>query len=196
MEIPYTTHIRPDTGMYNGKLGVWLFIASGAMLFGGLFSAYVFLRNGSESWPNAGELLNVTAAAVGTFVLIASSITAALGWSTIRSRSRERFRFYFAVTVLLGAVFIGIKLFEFYELLAAEHYPKTSNFYAIFYVLTGVHALHVLGASAVVLFHVSAGRSMWDAEPERFINRVEVTGLYWHFVVLLWLIMFPALYLV
>ena len=195
VDIPHTTAVRDDTGLYNGKLGMWLFIASEAMLFGGLISAYVFLRNGVPDWPNAADLLNVPLAAVNTFVLLTSSVFIVMGLSALKSGSLPKFRRYYAATALLGLVFIGIKSFEYWEKFSAGHYPSTNNFYGIYFVLTGVHIAHLLGGIVVVLYHAGPGARMWNADQARFINRIEVTGLYWHFVDLVWIVLFSMLYL-
>jgi len=195
MDIPHTTTVRNDTGLYNGKLGIWLFIASEAMLFGGLFSAYVFLRNGVPDWPNASDLLNIPMASVNTFVLIASSVTVAAGWTALKRGSLSAFRANFVVTALLGIGFIAIKSYEYYEKFSAGHYPSTNNFYGIYFVLTGVHIAHLLGGILVVLYHAGPGARFWATDPARFINRIEVTGLYWHFVDLVWIVLFTLVYL-
>ena len=195
MDIPHTTAVRNDTGLYNGKLGMWLFIASEAMLFGGLFSAYVFLRNGVPDWPRGADLLNVPLASVNTFILIASSVTVAAGWTALKRKSLSRFRLYYLFTALLGIAFLAIKGYEYYEKISAGHYPSTNNFYGIYFVLTGTHVAHLLGGVVVVLYHTCCGARLWDSNPERFTNRIEVTGLYWHFVDLVWIVLFSLVYL-
>ena len=83
MEIPYNVELRKDTGLYNSKLGIWLFLASEVMLFGGLFSAYVLLRIGAETWPDGASILNVPLATLNTVVLITSSITMVMAWASL-----------------------------------------------------------------------------------------------------------------
>ena len=195
MDIPHTTTVRNDTGLYNGKLGIWLFIASEAMLFGGLFSAYVFLRNGVPDWPDAADLLNVPLATINTFVLLTSSVTAAAGWTALKKGSLRGFRISFLATALLGLAFLAIKSYEYYEKISTGHYPSTNNFYGIYFVLTGVHIAHLLGGILVVLYHAGFGARLWDTDPARFTNRIEVTGIYWHFVDLVWIVLFPMVYL-
>lgn len=195
MDIPYTTEIRRDTGLYNGKLGMWLFLASEVMLFGGLFSAYVFVRIGSGDWPSGAELLNVPVATVNTAILIASSITMVLAWAGFATSNAGRGRLYLAATVALGSLFLLIKLYEYSEKFSHGLYPSTNNFYGIYFVLTGMHLAHIVGGLLVLSFHLVFGGKMLKNEPERFTNRIEVTGLYWHFVDMVWLILFPALYL-
>src|SRR5215203_5964213 len=106
MEIPYTVTARPDTGLWNAKLGIWLFLASEVMLFGGLFSAYVFLRIGAQDgyWPHG--LLNVPVGTFNTAVLIASSVTIVLAWASLKMRQFAKYRFYLAITVACGVLFL------------------------------------------------------------------------------------------
>lgn len=196
MEIPYTIEARRDTGVYNGKLGVWLFLASEAMLFGGLFSAYVFLRIGDPAWPRGAELLNVPLATLNTVVLISSSMTMAMAWASLKLDDFARHRRFLAATLALGLVFLIVKGFEYSEKFSHGYYPSTNNFYGIYFVLTGIHFLHLVGGVLVLLFFLGPGVRMWRREPERFTNRIEITGLYWHFVDLVWIFLFPSLYLI
>lgn len=195
MDIPYTTQIRRDTGLYNGKLGMWLFIASEVMLFGGLFSAYVFMRTGGANWPLASDLLDVRLAAINTVILITSGITMVLAWDGARAESMARCRVFLILTILLGAAFLVIKSYEYNTKFSHGLYPSESTFYAIYFVITGVHFLHIVGGLLALIFHASFGGLLFRHHPEQFANRIEVTGLYWHFVDLVWLIVFPVMYL-
>ena len=195
MDIPYTTGVRRDTGLYNGKLGMWLFLASEIMLFGGLFSAYVFVRVGSGNWPSGAELLNVPLATLNTVILIVSSMTMVLGWAGFATGNTGRGKQFLAATIALGTVFMLIKFYEYSDKFSHGHYPSTDNFYGIYFVLTGLHLLHIIGGLVVLTFHLLFGGKMLKNDPERFTNRIEVTGLYWHFVDMVWLVLFPALYL-
>ena len=101
MDIPFTVKNRPDTGLYNGKLGVWLFLASEVMLFGGLFSAYVFLRTGVDSWPVGAEILNVPLATLNTMFLITSSVTMVMSWASLKLNDFSKFKLYAGITLSL-----------------------------------------------------------------------------------------------
>lgn len=195
MEIPYTVQPRPDTGLYNGKLGMWLFLASEVMLFGSLFSAYVMLRVGASSWPYGPDVLNVPLATVNTIALIVSSMTIVMAWAALKEEDFPKFRRYMGLTVALGVLFLVLKSFEYWDKLSHEHYPSTSTFYAIYFTLTGLHVLHLLGGILVLLYHMGPGAKLWRKESARFANRIEVTGLYWHFVDLVWLVLFATVYL-
>src|SRR5436190_17254242 len=102
-EIPYTVHPRPDTGLYNGKLGIWLFLASEVMLFGALFSSLILLRSGAPSWPRGWEELNVPLATVNTFVLIFSSVAVVMAWANFRLGQFSKGRIWLGVTLLCAA---------------------------------------------------------------------------------------------
>ena len=194
-EIPYTVELHPVTGVYNGKLGTWLFLASEVMLFGALFSTLVLLRVGAESWPHGWELLNVPLATLNTFVLIASSVTMVMSWASLKMDRFGSFRVYLGLTILLAFVFLVIKFFEYGAKFEHHISPATSTFYATYFTMTGLHGLHVVGGILVNLYLLFPGSAMWKTEPDRFANRIECAGLYWHFVDLVWIFLFPILYL-
>lgn len=204
MEIPYTVKPRPETGVYNAKLGVWLFLASEVMLFGGLFSAYIYLRIGLPAWPGtiagetyvrAADILNVPLATLNTMILIGSSVTMVMSWASLVMKQFDRYRRYMAGTILLGVAFLVIKGFEYGEKFSHHLYPEESLFLAIYFALTGLHALHVFGGIVVNTYFLGPGSAMWATHPERFTNRIEIAGLYWHFVDLVWIFLFPTIYL-
>jgi cytochrome c oxidase subunit 3 len=273
MDIPFTTKARPDTGLYNAKLGIWLFLASEVMLFGALFSSYILLRVGADpgAWPHG--LLNIPIGTFNTTVLITSSVTVVLGWASLKMGNFKKYRAYQAVTILCALGFLGIKSYEYNEKFThyevwktdgtrltghldtpgshyfqnldkikaaklesiklikdpfhytvpakeqAEHskaghvahetleikvaeikrlesfVPKHSTYFGIYFTLTALHALHVLGGALVIAYLWGPGARMWKTDPERYANRVEVSGLFWHFVDLVWIFLFPVLYL-
>jgi cytochrome c oxidase subunit 3 len=256
MDIPYTSDIRPDTGVYNAKLGIWLFLASEVMLFGALFSAYILLRVGAAPgfWPHGW--LDVRFGAANTIILAMSAITTLLAWAACKVREYGKFKFFHGCTIVLALTFLGIKSYEYHDkwihyeikmndgtfadghlveqndkqvvihgryvkderdlydlraqkdiqlqeltidrakIKSMENYaPKHNTFTAIYFTLTGLHALHILGGTCVIFYLWAFGGSMWRKDPERFTNRVEVSGLFWHFVDLVWIFLFPVLYL-
>jgi heme/copper-type cytochrome/quinol oxidase subunit 3 len=195
MQIPYTVEARPDTGLYNAKLGVWLFLASEVMLFGALFSSYILLRTGAAQWPAGSEILNVPLATLNTMVLISSSVSMVLSWAALRLGDFKKFRLWLGTTFALGVGFMIIKTIEYAAKFEHHLYPSTDNFMAIYFTLTGLHGLHVLGGMIVMAYFLGPGAKMWKSEPDRFTNRIEVVGLYWHFVDLVWIFLFPTLYL-
>ncbi len=195
MTLPHMQIPRPDTGLYNAKLGVWLFLASETMLFGSLISCYVFLRAGSTSWPHGSDLLNVPLATINTLVLLGSSMTMRVARVSVVAGRFDRFRLFLALTILLGAAFLAIKGCEYGTKFAENLFPSRSTFLAIYFVLTGIHALHVLGGILVNASLLARGATLNRSAPGILANHIEVAGLYWHFVDGVWLVLFPLLYL-
>ncbi len=357
MQIPYEVSARPDTGLYNAKLGIWLFLASEVMLFGGLFSAYVFLRLSSDPgyWPHG--LLNVPVGTMNTAILIASSVTVVLAWASLKMRRWTAYWWYMLITIICGVTFLTVKLayewpqkFEHFgvyikkdsaskyeeylgnERLAKldreprleitghlhkaviliggeEHIiegkedteisagelndgieeaikdlrkarlakqlddkkaevkhdlshsergeveeqvnawapevktkeitlaldqvnahpndesndrptfwpkhpteekatikgedissmsafaPRHSSYFSTYFLITGLHGLHVLGGVIVFVYFLLFGKQLYLRNPEHMANRVEVAGLFWHFVDLVWIFVFPIFYL-
>jgi heme/copper-type cytochrome/quinol oxidase subunit 3 len=193
MNIPYTVEARPDSGLTNGKFGIWLFLASEVMLFGALFSTYIILRQGAVEWPH-GEL-NIWLGMINTFILIGSSVTMILAWAALKTGNFSRGKLLVWVTFLLAGVFLVNKYFEYADHFAKGEGPWHSTFLAIYFTLTGLHGLHILGGMVVMAYLAGPGAGLWKRSPEQFTNRVEYTGLYWHFVDLVWIFLFPILYL-
>ena len=290
MEIPYTVTARPDTGLWNAKIGIWLFLGSEVMLFGGLFSAYIFLRLDAEPgyWPHG--LLNVPVGTMNTAILIASSVTVVLAWASLKMRKFNAYWWYMLATISCGVIFLVVKLayewpqkFEHfgafikpsalekyepylgnkhllseglpprveitghlhnhealhdpnikeYEILLDPIYtdptnpkmdrphfflvppteklariekadveratmfvPTHSTYFASYFTITGLHGLHVLaGVIVFIYFWLPVGSKLYRQNPEHLANRVEVVGLFWHFVDLVWIFVFPLFYL-
>lgn len=193
--IPYTVKARPDTGLYNAKLGIWLFLSSEVMLFGALFSSYILLRLGSHDWPNAAELQNIPLGTFNTCLLITSSVTMILAWVALKENNFSLFRNRLGITILLALVFLCVKAYEYHLKFEHHHFPHDSTYLAIYFTMTGLHALHIIGGVVLLSYHWLRGSVLWKKDPERLTNRVEVGGLYWHFVDLVWLFLFPVMYL-
>jgi cytochrome c oxidase subunit III len=299
--LPYTVQAREDTGLYNAKVGIWLFLASEVMLFGALFSSYILLRVGAApgTWPHG--LLNVPIGTFNTAVLIISSMTVVMAWASLKMNRFGRFKVFEGLTVVCALSFLGIKSFEYHDKFThydvrfaksepatkilqeayGENYlevsralwkktfgdvtpagplekseakdlrltghlegnpmfltrekllgqkkeqvtfipdppphshehphaikidlsqvsrlsayvPSHSTYFAIYFTLTALHALHVFGGAVVIGFLFGPGSKMWRTQPDRLTNRVEVSGLFWHFVDLVWIFLFPVLYL-
>jgi heme/copper-type cytochrome/quinol oxidase subunit 3 len=193
MNIPYTVEERSDTGLTNGKLGIWLFLASEVMLFGALFSTYIILRMGAPEWPH--HALNIPLGTVNTVLLISSSVTMVMAWASLKMHKWSAHRVYLLLTFVLAAVFLVNKYFEYAAHFREGEGPWHSTFLAIYFTLTGLHGLHILGGMVVMLYFLGPGAKLWKKNPEQFTNRIEYTGLYWHFVDLVWIFLFPILYL-
>ena len=290
MEIPYTISTRPDTGLWNAKIGIWLFLASEVMLFGGLFSAYVFLRLDAQpgEWPHG--LLNVPVGTMNTAILIMSSVTVVLAWAALKMRRYRAYWWYMLATILCGVIFLVVKLayewpqkFEHFgafikpeALSKYEQYlgntrlaekglpprleitghlkneeelkdpkikeyeiyldpvnadptspsmdrphflyapptdkigkiekedveridsfgPWHSAYFASYFTITGLHGMHVLAGVLVFTYMwLPVSKKLYQQNPEHLANRVEVAGLFWHFVDLVWIFVFPLFYL-
>lgn len=193
--IPYITEARPDTGLTNGKIGIWCFLASEVMLFGAFFASYIVLRTTATEWPLGSSILNVPMATVNTVVLITSSVTMVMAWASLMRNDLGKYRMFLGSTVALGAVFCVIKYFEYSAKFEHHLYPSTNNFIALYFIMTGLHALHVIGGMGVNAYFLLSAGSYWDHDRELLANRVENSGLFWHFVDLVWIFLFPILYL-
>ena len=193
--LPYTTEIRPDTGLTSPKLGIWLFLASEVMLFGSLFSAYALLRTGAVTWPDQSAVLSVPLATLNTIILISSSVTMVLAWVALKGKSLGRYRLFMGLTLACGAAFLVVKAIEYADKFSHGLTPATDNFLGLYFTMTGLHAVHVIAGMLVNAYLIGPGARMWRTEPDRFTNRVEVAGIYWHFVDVVWIFLFPVLYL-
>ena len=184
-----------NTGIPHGKLGTWMFLASEVMLFGGLISAYIILRSGSPDIViPSKEMMGVPLATLNTLVLILSSVTVVLALSAIQDDDIPGFARNLAITIACGFVFLLIKAYE-YNHKWHEGITISSNvFGSFYYTLTGLHMVHVIGGIGLNLFILWCGlRGEYSSQNHL---RVECAGLYWHFVDLVWVILFPILYLI
>ena len=195
MEIPYIVEERADTGLNNVKLGIWLFLASEVMLFGALFSSYVLLRLMATEWPFGVDVLDVPLGTLNTAVLIGSSVTMVMAYASLKMDDFGRFRMWLAATIGLSLVFMVVKGFEYSHEFDIGNFPSTSTYLAIYFTMTGLHALHIIGGVIVNTYLLFPGSKMWTTNKAQFTNRVEAAGLYWHFVDLVWIFLFPVLYL-
>ena len=154
MEIPYIVDEREDTGLINSKLGIWIFLASEVMLFGGLFSAYVFLRMAAPpgDFAHWGAELNVPLATLNTLVLITSSVTMVMSWASLKLKDFEKYKIYMALTLLCAAIFLVVKYFEYTAKFHHDIFPSSSTFMAIYFTLTGLHGLHIIGGMIVITY--------------------------------------------
>lgn len=188
-------HMDPVTAHEAATLGIWTFLATEVLLFGGLFTAYVVFRiRYPKMFLEDHLMLNRTFGAVNTLVLIGSSLTVALGIAAIRKGRVRLLQVFLSLTILLAAVFLGIKYLEYSEDFSRGLFPSTDIFFSLYFMLTGLHGIHVT-AGMVVLGTVlyMAGKGKFS---ESYHTPVEISGLYWHFVDLVWIYLFPLLYLI
>ena len=182
------------TGIPSTKLGMWVFLASEVMFFAGLLGAYIVLRAGLPHWPHPGEELNIAAAAINTFILLTSSMTMALSVAAVHQADRAKLRLFLGLTILLGLAFLGVKGYEYSVKFSHGHFPGTGIFWDCYFTLTGVHGLHVLAGILTNLWILSL-----TFRPDFLKGKghfVEISGLYWHFVDVVWIFLFPLVYLI
>jgi len=177
-----------------GKFGMWVFLISEIMLFTGLIGSYIVLRLGSPSWPRPGEILNTPLLGVNTVVLLSSSLTMVLALSAAQQDRRRALKRYLLLTALLGLTFLGIKGYDYAHMWHHGFTISSSLFGSCYYLLTGFHALHVLSGVVLLLYlFTAASRGLFSAAN---YGRIEYSGLYWHFIDIVWVILFAILCLV
>jgi cytochrome c oxidase subunit III len=193
----------PGMGVYNLKLGMWIFLLSEVMFFTGLIAAYIALRFAHpEAWTAPGEVLNVPLTAFNTFVLICSSVTMVKAFAALQNNDQRGLRLWLLATVFLGTFFLTIQVIEYIELVHDAFVPSIAGYAAeggplygmTFYTLTGFHGAHVaLGVLALIFTTVKAFRGAYTPQQ---VGGVEIMGLYWHFVDLVWIVLFTIVYLI
>jgi cytochrome c oxidase subunit III len=178
-----------------GKLGMWVFLAADAMTFGAAIATYGALRINNVNWPTPSTILGIQTTAVMTFILICSSVTMVEALSGIKHGQMSKFRTFIGLTVLGGLMFLGMQAFEWHHLIWGEGLSiKTSLFSATFFILTGFHGCHVFGG--VVYNSVFWIRGLLGRMSQAKSNLIEIAGLYWHFVDLVWILIFTFVYLI
>jgi cytochrome c oxidase subunit 3 len=190
------------------SLGMWVFLVTEILFFGGLFLAYMIYR-----WENplvfarASHHMNVTLGTLNTAVLICSSLTMAMAVHSAAMGRRRLLILFLIITMFLGATFLGVKVIEYtdhieHHLLPGPrfHYPDPADarpaeiFFSLYFAMTGLHAIHmIVGLGIMATLLVMAGRGRFTAA---YHTPVEISGLYWHFVDIVWIFLFPLLYLI
>jgi len=183
-----------STGLDNKKLAFWAFIGSECLLFGSLISTYLVYKGRSVTGPTPHEILNIPVTSVSTFDLLMSSLAMVLALAAVSRGDKVWARFWLGATAFLGLVFLGFQFYEFSSFVREGLTIKTNLFGSTFFTLTGTHGAHV--AVGVLLLLTLLVRSFQGKlGPEKAIN-VEVTGLYWHFVDVVWIVIFTVVYLI
>lgn len=188
-----TQAVRSLAALPAGKVALLWFLGSEVTLFGGLIASYVAARLGNPGWSEASAHMNMMIGTANTFVLLTSSLTMALSVRAAEGEAPERLKMFFSLTILLGIVFLILKLFEYTGKFGSGLFPTTALFWAFYYGMTGLHALHVLGGVVVNLALFLALARRPEASP--LPGRIELAGLYWHFVDIVWIFLYPLLYL-
>jgi heme/copper-type cytochrome/quinol oxidase subunit 3 len=187
-------HEATSTGLPNTKLAMWLFLASDCLLFGALITTYVLYRGASVTGPYPSEVFDIPYTSVSSFVLLASSLTMVLALSSIQRGELGRMRVWLLATALLGMTFVGGQVYEFTTFMHEGLKLSTNLFGTTFYVLTGFHGTHV-GVGILMLLTLVA-LSFTGRITQRNSMAVELIGLYWHFVDIVWIVIFTVVYLI
>ncbi len=180
---------RTAAGIPTGRLAIWWVIASEIVIFGGLLASYIMHRLAHDSWAEEVAHTNLLAGSINTFVLLTSSLFAVLAHQAADEGNGPKAARLLGYTMLGGLIFVGIKSFEWtYEI--SHGFTITSNpFWSFYYTAAGLHALHVI--AGVVLM----GFIAYDARRNLELQRFELIGIYWHFVDIVWIFLFPLLYI-
>ena len=193
---PTAVHAEPletTTGLNHRKLLMWVFLGSDCMFFGSLIATYLLYRGKSLVGPYPHEVFNIPYTSISAFVLLMSSLTMVLALSAIHRGDMRGLKVWLLATALLGTVFLGGQFFEFTTFVHEGLTLKTNLFGTTFFVLTGFHGAHVtVGVIILLSFFVLAARGR--LKPEHHLN-IELAGLYWHFVDVVWIVIFTVIYL-
>lgn len=181
---------REASGIPTGKLAVWWVIASEIVIFGGVLGSYLMHRLGHPEWADQAIHTNTWAGAVNTFVLLTSSLFAVLAHQAAEAKDGKKAARFLLFTVLGGLTFLVIKSFEWSNEIHHGYTLTSNTFWSFYYTAAGLHGLHVLAGMVIMLF-VAA-----DAAKGRELQRVENIGLYWHFVDIVWILLFVIVYLI
>ena len=182
------------TGLSNNKLLMWVFLGSECLLFGGLISTYLIYRSRFADGPAPGDIFAIPFTSVSSYVLLMSSLTMVLSLSSLQRGDYRNTRLWLLTTALLGALFIGGQVYEFTTFLREGLGYSTSPFSSAFFTLTGFHGVHVsIGIVMLMSLYVSSMRGNLKRESS---ETLEIVGLYWHFVDVVWIFIFTVIYLV
>ena len=187
-------HPETTTGLPHTKLAMWLFLASECLLFGALISTYVLYRGRSVEGPFPHDVFDIPYTSVSAFVLLASSLTMVLALSAAQEGDKGRTRLWLLATAVLGMVFVGGQVYEFTVFYNEGLKLSTNLFGTTFYVLTGFHGVHVTVGILMLLSLV--GLSYAERLPADPSFPIEMVGLYWHFVDIVWIVIFTLVYLI
>jgi cytochrome c oxidase subunit 3/cytochrome o ubiquinol oxidase subunit 3 len=191
--LPAHDHVT-NTGLSNEKLAMWTFLGSECLLFGALISTYLLYRGKSISGPTPHDIYDIPYTSVSSFVLLMSSLTMVMALSAIQRGDHRRLRVWLLATALLGATFISGQVYEFTSFIREGLTLKTNVFGSSFFVLTGFHGVHV--TLGIVMLLSLWSMSMRGKLPEEKSEVVEIAGLYWHFVDVVWIVIFTVVYLI
>jgi heme/copper-type cytochrome/quinol oxidase subunit 3 len=180
---------RSAAGLLTAKLAVWWLLASEIVIFGGLLATYIMHRIGHPEWANYAVHTNVYAGGLNTFVLLSSSLTAVLAHREAQLKNGPRAAMFLLATVGGAATFLVVKSLEWTNEITHGYTITANAFWSFYYTAAGIHGLHVIIGALIMLWVANSARKNEE------LHRVELVGLYWHFVDLVWIFLFPLLYI-
>jgi cytochrome c oxidase subunit I+III len=184
----------PLISLSKEKLGVWVFMASEAVIFGSMIAAYLYVRTGSTSWPISYEIHSVPIGALNTIILLTSSLAIIMARESIKMNSLRGLKLWLLCTFGLGTAFLLIKGYEWLGLMAKGFVIWSGLPASTYYVTTGAHGIHVgVGLVAVLYLMIKAQKGRFSAQQHAGVENI---GLYWHFVDIVWMFLFPLFYLI
>ena len=193
--IEHSPEHATTTGIDHRKMLIWVFLGSECMFFGSLIATYLIYYGQSVSGPTPADILDIPTTTVSTFVLLMSSFMMVMAYSNIRRGNVRNFRIWILCTAFLGATFLGFQLFEFREFAIHGHLtPRTNLFGSTFFTLTGFHGAHVT-VGVVWLISLFGYSFKGDLTPQEGLS-VDIAALYWHFVDVVWIVIFTVIYLI
>jgi heme/copper-type cytochrome/quinol oxidase subunit 3 len=187
-------HHATSLGLSNEKLAMWTFIGSEALFFGAFISTYLLYVTRTGDGPTPAEIFDIPFTSVSTFILLMSSLGMVLALAAIQANDMRRFRVWVLATALMGSVFLAGQFYEFTVFVAEGFTLPTSPFSSSFFVLTSFHGLHV--AIGILMLITLWVLSMMGRLPQQMHTTVEYVGLYWHFVDIVWILIFTVIYLI
>jgi len=180
---------RSAAGLPTGRLAVWWVVASEVVIFGGLLASYIMHRLAHDAWAEQAAHTNMWIGAFNTWVLLTSSLCAVLAHKAAEAGDGPKAAKLIGYTMLGGVTFICVKAVEWTNEIQHGFTITSSTFWSFYYTAAGLHALHVI--AGVVIMGIVA----WDARRNLELHRVELIGIYWHFVDIVWIFLFPLLYI-
>jgi heme/copper-type cytochrome/quinol oxidase subunit 3 len=182
------------TGLDNRKMLMWVFLASDCLFFGSLIATYMVMRSQSVVGPYPGDIFDIPYTSVSAFVLLMSSLTMVLSLSALQRGNHKATRIWLLATAVLGSIFLGGQYYEFTVFVAEGLTLDQNIFGTTFFVLTGFHGTHV--AIGVMMLLSMYGASAMGKLPASSSLNLELVGLYWHFVDIVWIVIFTIVYLI
>ena len=188
MDRPIAT-TRSAAGIPTGRLAIWWVLVSEVFIFGGLLASYIMHRLAHDAWAAQAEHTNIYAGSFNTFVLLTSSLSAVLAHKAADAGDGPKAARMLGLTMLGGTIFVVVKAFEWSAEIAHGYTITSNTFWSFYYTAAGLHACHVIGGVVIMGIIAMAARK------NRELQRVELIGIYWHFVDVIWIFLFPLLYI-